>query len=145
MRPLSTRMMCLFDAYQPTGLAGGLFGGEEMSVKDRIEQATACEVINLSEAEKDIYSGAGWKLALFRNSQLVGFFDPLEVECKDDIQATINESLENAIAWIANADGEVWLVLCSCYQLCEPRRIALNDASGLARMGRVFGELIAEI
>jgi len=115
-----------------------------MNVKDRIEQAPACEVINLTEAEKDIYSGAGWKLARFVDGQMVGLFDPMEVRCQDDVQAMADEAIENATAWLANAEGEVWLVMCSCYQLCEPRRITMTDASGLARMARVIGEQMVE-
>lgn len=111
-----------------------------MSISDRIEQATACEVINLSETEKNIYCGAGWKLARFVEGYLVGFFDPMETEYREDAQEMAKESLDNATAWLANADGEVWLVMCSCYQLCEPRRITLTDASAMARMARVFGE-----
>lgn len=113
-----------------------------MDVKDRIEQAPACEVINLTEAEKDIYSGGGWKLARFVDGQLVGLFDPTQVEYREDVQAMADEALENATAWIANAEGEVWLAMCSCYQLCEPRRITLTDASALAKMARVFGEAL---
>lgn len=115
-----------------------------MNVKDRIEQAPACEVINLTEAEKDLYTGAGWKLARFVDGTLAGFFDPMEVESRDDVQAMADEAIENATAWFANAEGDVWLVMCSCYQLCEPRRIALTDASGLARMARVFAEQFME-
>lgn len=114
-----------------------------MSVQSRIEQAPACEIIKLTDAEKDIYSGAGWKLARFVDGQLVGLFDPAEVGYREDVQAMADEALENATAWIANAEGEVWLVMCSCYQLCEPRRITLTDASALARMARVFGEALA--
>jgi hypothetical protein len=116
-----------------------------MSVQSRIEQAPACEVINLTEAEKDIYSGAGWKLARFVDGQLVGLFDPTEVEYRENVQAMSEEALENATAWIGNADGEVWLVMCSSYQLCEPQRITLTDASALAKLARVIGESLADI
>ncbi len=115
-----------------------------MNVIDRIEQAPACEVINLTEAEKNIYNGAGWKLARFVDGQLAGFFDPMEVEYRVDVQAMTDEAVENATAWLANAEGEVWLVMCSCYQFCEPRRITLDDASALAKMARVFGEQMEE-
>lgn len=115
-----------------------------MLIQSRIEQATACKVINLTEAEKDIYCGSGWKLAHFVNGRLLGFFDPLDTKCKDDIQEAANESLENATAWMANCAGEIWLVMCSCYQLCEPRRITLADASALAYMARIFGEVLRE-
>lgn len=113
-----------------------------MNVQDRIEQAPACEVINLSEAEKTLYTGAGWKLARFVDGQLVGFFDPLNTRYQSSVQAMADEALETATAWIANAEGEVWLVMCSCYQLCEPRRITLTDASALARLARAIGEAV---
>jgi hypothetical protein len=115
-----------------------------MNVASRIEQAPACPVINLTEDEKDIYTGSGWKLARFVNGRLAGFFDPMDTECRDDLQAMVDEAIKNATAWIASADGEVWLVMCSGYQLCEPRRITLTDAAGLARMARVFGEQFAD-
>ena len=117
-----------------------------MSVKSRIEQAPACEVINLSESEKNHYSGSGWKLARFVDDRLVGFFNPIEVEYQEDVQAMADEALANATAWLGTADGEVWLVMCSCYQLCEPRRITLDDAAAIAHMARVFGEqLVGEL
>lgn len=114
-----------------------------MKTIDRIEQAPAYEVINLTEAEKDIYRGAGWKLARFDQGVLAGFFDPAEAG-EGWGKAAAQTALENATAWLANADGEVWLVMCSCYQLCEPRRITLTDASSLAYMARIFGEVFAE-
>ena len=116
-----------------------------MNVIDRIEQAPACEVINLTEAEKNIYSGAGWNLARFVDGTLVELFDPSNVKYRDDQQAEADEALENATAWLSNAAGEVWLVMCSCYQLCEPRRITLTDASGLAKLARAIGEEIGNL
>ena len=114
-----------------------------MSVLNRITQAPACDVIDLSEAEKDIYRGAGWKLARFVDDRLSGFFDPLDVDYRQDPQVMADEAIEAAIAWLANAEGEVWLVMCSGYQLCEPRRIRLNDASSLAYMARVFADVFS--
>jgi hypothetical protein len=35
--------------------------------------------------------------------------------------------------------------MCSCYQLCEPQRITLTDASALAKLARVIGESLADI
>jgi hypothetical protein len=109
-----------------------------MSVQSRIEQAPACEVINLTEAEKDIYNGCGWKLARFVNGRLVGLFDPTEAEYRKNVHAMVEEALENA-------NSEVWLVMCSCCQLCEPRRITLTDASALAKLARMIGESFADI
>jgi hypothetical protein len=113
-----------------------------MSIKNRIEQAPACKVINLTEAEKNIYSGAGWKLARFVNGQLISFFDPMEVPYQEDYRAMTAHALEKAKIWLINlpTEDEAWLVMCSCYQLCEPRRITLTDASALAKIARVFGE-----
>ena len=116
-----------------------------MSIQNRIEQASACEVINLTEVEKDLYTGSGWKLARFFNGELVGFFDPAETRYQADMQAMVDEAIEDATAWLANADGEVWLVMCSCYQLCEPRRVTLTDAGALAKMARVFSEQLEDL
>lgn len=115
-----------------------------MNITDRIEHAPACDFINLTESEKDIYRGSGWKLARFVNSKLIDFFDPMETEYLEDVQAMADEAIENATAWIANTEGEVWLVMCSGYQLCEPRHITLKDASALAKMARVFAEQMDE-
>lgn len=132
-----------------------------MNVIDRIEQAPACEVINLTEAEKDIYSGAGWKLARFVDGTLVEFFDPvlLEYPLEYGAQEMAEGSVRTAMTWLKNIEsgnaslsytngqrdgGEAWLVMCSCYQLCEPRRVTLTDASALARMARVFAEQLTE-
>lgn len=115
-----------------------------MSIAHRIEQAAACQVINLFESEKDLYNGAGWKLARFENGVLAGFFDPMNVPYQEDIEAMADDALEAAMAWLANASGEAWLVMCSCYQLCEPRRISLTDAAALAHMARVFCEQLAD-
>lgn len=111
-----------------------------MKVQERIKKYPACEAIDLTEGEKDIYSGAGWKLARFVDGNLVEFFDPTEVKYREDAQEMTDEAIKNALAWLANAKGEVWLVLCSCYQLCEPRRITLTDAGALAHLARVIGE-----
>lgn len=115
-----------------------------MKVDDRIEQAPACEVINLTDREKELYTGAGWKLARFEEGELRGFFNPGELPWRNDPQARADEACEAALAWLANAAGDVWLVMCSGYQLCEPRRVTMRDASALAHMARVLGEQAAE-
>ena len=111
-----------------------------MSVKSRIEQAWACEVINLSKSEENYYSGCGWKLAHFVDDKLLGFFDPLHGACQKNVRAMVDEAVERATRWMGTVDGEVWLVMCSCLQLCEPKRIRLDDASAIARMAWAFGE-----
>lgn len=68
-----------------------------MSIADRIEQAPACEVINLSESEKDIYCGSGWKLARFENGVLTGFFNPKDTPYRSDVQAMATEAVNNRV------------------------------------------------
>jgi len=119
------------------------------SVQSRIEQAPACTVINLTEAEKDSYSGAGWKLARFVDGHLVYLLDPLNLayRTKEEggVSRMIQESLDDAVAWMNEHPGEFWLVMCSCYQLCQPRRVSLTDSEAMADMARVFGEQFEEI
>lgn len=115
-----------------------------MDVAERIESAPAGQVIHLSAAEKTLCGESGWKLARFENAQLVGFFDPRDVQWQDEAQAMADETFEAATAWLAHASGDVWLVLCSTAQLCEPRRIRMNDAAAIAHMARVFGEQIGD-
>ena len=110
------------------------------TVAARITRAPACDVINLTEAEKDIYTGAGWKLANFANGRLVAFFDPSDTPYSVDTRIMVDNAIDAAMRWLAGVDGEVWLVLCSCYQLCEPREITPTDASALAHMSRMFGD-----
>jgi len=114
-----------------------------MNITDRIEQAPACQVINLNDTEKDIYNGSGWKLARFVDGEMVELFDPLNTEYQEDIQAMADDALKTATEWIAISDGEIWLAMCSCYQLCEPIKVSLTDTSAMARVARVFGEAIA--
>lgn len=104
-----------------------------MQVSQRIEQAPACKVINLQEDEKSIYTGAGWKLARFNNGKLVGFFDPMFTRYNKNTQAMVEAMTANMTTWLAkSAADEVWLVMCSCYQLCEPKRVALTGEPALA-------------
>lgn len=114
------------------------------TVSDRIEQAPACQVINLTEEESTLYTGAGSRLARFVDGRLVELFDLANVELKEDVQAMADAAARGAMEWLATAQGEVWLVLCSCYQLCDPRRISLRDASSIAHMLRVVGEALAD-
>lgn len=114
-------------------------------VAARIEQAPACQVINLTDFEKQIYTGAGWKIARFEDGVLVGFFDPADVpDVVDSAQEAAEAAMNNAIAWLANAQGETWLVMCSCCQLCEPRRVSMDDAASIAHMARVLGDQAAD-
>lgn len=105
-------------------------------VAARVEQATACKIISLKESEKDIYTGAGLRLARFDSGELVKLFapdPPYDSEGNPDIPAMIH-----AIAgWMhENSSGgstEIWLVSCSCYELCDPRRVTLDDIEYINR------------
>lgn len=110
-------------------------------VSERIEDAPMCEVINLTEAEAPLYTGAGWKIARFEDGELKGFFDPRTLPHIADAADAANEALHAATAWLAQAKGETWLVMCSSYQLCEPTPVSLNAPSSIARMARIFGEI----
>jgi hypothetical protein len=102
-----------------------------MKTEDRIEQTMNCTVINLTEPEKDIYNGAGLNLAKFANGVLVELFAPFDYSCAE-------EALDAAFLF-ADADGvDVWLVMCSCYQLCEPVRINIDDNEDVAYLSRVI-------
>lgn len=127
------------------------------TVADRIEQAPACTVINLDDVEKNLYTGAGWKLARFVDGTLVEIFDPLllNFDSDADTEEMATTALRTATLWLNNIEsgnaarsctngvrdgGEAWLVLCSGYQLCEPRRVTPNTVAALAYMARVFAE-----
>ena len=112
---------------------------ERMEVIDRLVDGDMV-VINLTEPEKDVYCGSGWKLAHFIGGTLIGFFDPMD--CLVD-KTAIN-AIVDAMKWIENAKGEVWLVMCSGYQLCDPVRVSLDDTAGIAKMTRIFGEVFSE-
>lgn len=113
-------------------------------VTGRIEQAPSCSVINLSDQEKELYSGAGWKLARFENGVLAGLFDPENVPGQEDVQAMIDEALDATVAWLGNCGGEAWLVMCSGYQLCDPRKINLSNAQDMAHLARIIGEMFVD-
>lgn len=115
-----------------------------MSVESRITQAPACKIIQIEEAEYPHYTGCGVRLARFENDAVVGMFNPADVAWQKDTEAMANEALDNAIAWLSNAEGEVWVGVCSCYQLCEPSRITMTDAAAIARLARMIGDEFRE-
>jgi len=111
-------------------------------VARRIEQPEnyLCPVILLSEEEKALYSGAGWKIARFEDGKLAGFFDPRQLtNVQDDLEAA-NAVLYATLEWLEEVHGETWLVMCSAYELCDPTPVSPLDAMGIARVGRVFAQ-----
>ena len=108
------------------------------SVSERIDHTGACPVIDLTEDEKDSTEAPAGGLPVLKaaSSWACSIGD---VEYQPNTQAMAEEAVEAATAWLANAVGEVWLVLCSAYQLCEPRRIAFGDPASMAHVARVIG------
>ena len=126
----------------------------------RIEHAPACEVINLTEEEEELYHGCGWAIAGFANGKLkdLRYLGKvvIEEEVTEGVGALSREELAQTTRWkhymefglaqlnevIANGQ-EPWLVMCSCYQLCEPRPLALDDAGSIAALSRAIREEIS--
>lgn len=111
-------------------------------VRSRITQAPACEVIKLTADELKFYHGCGWHLAHFRNGQLVDLKALADILSETPEPFTSEKANANAVAYVeaGNADGEVWLVMCSGTELCEPRHVWLGDALSYARMIRLMHE-----
>lgn len=98
-------------------------------VAARIRQYPACKVIDLTEAEKDLYHGAARYLAVFSRGALKALHDPAgdtlwSPSASDMADAATKKAGEILRALESAAeDTEVWLVDGSCYQLCDPVRI----------------------
>ena len=117
------------------------------AVKSRIQNNGKMDLIKVSKAEADVYDGSGWKLARFSNGLLTGFFDPLDMPYQEDLQAAADAAKDAATVYIANAErdgAETWLVMCSCYELCLPRRVSLKspDAGAWAAMATRFTDAL---
>ncbi len=113
-----------------------------MTMRNRIEQAPACEVINLTTEEEDLYHGCGWAIAGFANGKLqdLRYLGKVVIEeGADREEVAMKFALSQLNEVIANGQ-EPWLVMCSCYQLCEPRPLALDDAGSIAALARSAGE-----
>ena len=139
------------------GCAGGMItanlNGEKLgfavpivSVSHRIEKAPACNVINLTESEKEVYRGAGWQIAAFKNEELSQIhslddyeYIPQEVKKKETVQRATKHNLDK-LKQLESAGFDCWLVMASCYQLCEPARISSSDALSAAKIARRIGE-----
>lgn len=130
---------------QPASLNTDALTKEDLmtTVENRIQKNDLTTFIQLTELEKDIYSGTGWKLAEFRKGILVGFFDPELVRWQEDAEAMADDAINQAVKWLGGIEGEAWLVMCSGYQLNQLRRIDPTSASDIAHMARIFGEQAA--
>lgn len=123
---------------------------KESHVEGRItsRRGYRCDIIELNEREYEIYNGVGWRIARFDAGVLVELFDPAAVRIPNGIRENVgrisNYQLQATMRWLQTAIGETWLVMCSCYELCEPRRIAVHDAASVARLARVIGDSCAQ-
>lgn len=116
------------------------------TVNSRIKQAPACKVINLEDHEDDLYNGAGWHLARFVDGKLEELFNPLDHAYeRDTLSESATEALTASIGWANEAKGEIWMVMCSCRQLCEPELLLQTDALGWAKFARRVGDELADL
>ena len=121
-----------------------------MKVKDRLEPYPACDAINLDKDELEIYSGAGWHIAGFRDGKLdrLHSMDDYEMKLGEDFDSTVKRATKWNLAKLdeMERDGlECWVTMCSCAQLCEPEPVKLSDAVTSAKFARRIGEGLLEI
>ena len=116
-----------------------------MTMRNRIEKAPACEVINLTEEEEELYHGCGWAIAGFANGKLqdLRYLGKVVIEeGADREEVAMKFALKQLNEVIANGQ-EPWLAMCSCYQLCEPRPLALDEPGSIAALSRAIREEIS--
>ncbi|MCL2076660.1 MAG: hypothetical protein FWH15_09565 [Betaproteobacteria bacterium] len=107
------------------------------TIVERIQQADVCEYIDLVGQEKDLYRGVGWRLARFENGILAEIYDIENVPMQENIEAMTAAAIANARAWLSERDAtQVYFVLCSCYQLCEP--VAMTNEWAWKKMEQVL-------
>lgn len=115
------------------------------SFSSRAKRGLACDYISLNEAESDIYTGAGLRLAQVVQGQIVAMHNPRDVTHQDDTEAMANDALEMALAWMQeHQDGELWLGECSCYTFCEPHKIERSNAQHIAHLARRIGDALSK-
>ena len=102
-----------------------------MLVEDRIYRAPACNVIDVADDELDHYTGAGERLALFNDGRVTAMYDPMNSAGYKGVgDYDIDAVLDDVYGWVAGQEtGEIWLVHCSCYQMCEPLQLTPGVAS----------------
>ena len=106
----------------------------EFSVCERVKQTETGEVINLSGIEKALCKSTGVMYARFQSGQLVELFDPPYVPGQNF------RFIQTIFDWLANAQGEVWLVECLGGQLCSPKKTSTKDAPWFAEKWRFYSE-----
>ncbi|MCC6743634.1 MAG: hypothetical protein IT175_07200 [Acidobacteria bacterium] len=116
------------------------------NASERIHQpkGALCPIIQLTDSELPLSSGAGWHIARFVDGTLQElvlletFLPPRIV----DAEKRANAGLAGILAWLRTAGSEVYLVMCSATELCEPVPLSGDAAAaGLARLARLMGEV----
>jgi len=120
-----------------------------MKVKDRIEQAPACDIIAFTEEELKVYKGCGVSVAGFKDGRLEKIHYALDFisDPEDDFQQQADKAVKGALekAEAFKKEGlELWVGLCSCSEFCEPFELSLSDARSLASLARMIGDEITE-
>jgi len=118
-----------------------------MKVSERIERGAACEVINLSGTEETICRDCGWHLAAFKNGRLEFMQSLIDYPGRDDCDLDLEaqQNFEQLNQWARQhiAEGhEVWMVMQSARQLCQPYRYKPEDSLANARLIRLCGEAL---
>lgn len=115
-------------------------------VFERVRRHGAISVIDLTDDELRLYSGAGWRIAAFQHGALVRLHNPAETEWQGTIQKTADIALTEALSVLQDcwkAGQECWLVMCSTNQLCDVHVLANTDPTAMARLARVIGDDLA--
>lgn len=115
-------------------------------VAERVQRDGAAAYIDLDEQEKALYRGSGWSIARFEAGTLVAIWSPLDLPMEDSHEQAIKAALAAAKLFVASHDQqEKWLVMCSGYQLCEPREITADDPGSYAAMVRRIAEALESV
>lgn len=104
-----------------------------MKFLDRVK-SDACEYVDLSENESELYHGAGWAIAHVSKDQInsLTYLNEFEYQNeKAEAEAAIKAALKH---------GEAYLGMCSSYQFCEPALISVDNPTVAARIMRLSVE-----
>lgn len=111
-----------------------------MSVQDRIDRSHKVPFIPIEndlpilsvkdDMEDKIYHGCGRVLASFKHGKLTDLF---YAHGYNNAWTATDE----AVKW-AKGRRDVWLAEASCYTLCNPRKVNVNDSDDRARIMQAF-------
>ena len=103
-------------------------------MEHRIKIGQACDYIDFSDTENDLYQGCGWAIAHTKNDVITKLIYVNQFELgseEEEAKAQIHDALES---------GNCWFGMCSCHQFCEPQKITKNDPTLLAKIMRLSME-----